>query len=140
VTRLPWRTPLWTAGDADPRLAAALPGHADRVTELVRELFTGRRAVPRADGAALEHTVALAASLGLGMIAWTLWRDRETTDPVAALTRFADLEATVRYAADNVHVRLPLGRRHADLLHHGALADVHDVVWLGGRTLTFSGG
>ncbi|MGB3441549.1 MAG: hypothetical protein WBA97_22605 [Actinophytocola sp.] len=140
VTRLPWRTPLWTAGDPGPRLAAALPGHADRVDELVREVFTGRRAVPRADGAALEHTVALAASLGLGMVAWALWRDRETTDPVAALTRFADLEATVRYAAETVHVTLPLGRRHADLLHHGALTDVHDVVWLSGRTLTFSGG
>lgn len=140
VTRLPWRTPLWTAGDADPRLAAALPGHTSRVTELVRELFTGRRAVPRTEDDALEHTVALAASVGLGMVAWTLWRDRETTDPVAALTRFADLEATVRYTAETVRVRLPLGRRHADLLHHGALADVHDVVWLGGRTLTFSGG
>jgi hypothetical protein len=140
VTRLPWRTPLWTAGGADARLAAALPAHTDRVTELARELFTARRAVLRADGDALDHSVALAASLGLGMIAWTLWRDRETTDPVAALTRFADLEATVRYGPETVHVRLPLGRRHADLLRHRALTDVHDVVWLGGRTLTFSGG
>lgn len=140
VTRLPWRTPLWTAGDADPRLATALPAHRDRVTELASELFTARRAVARADGDALDHSVALAASLALGLIAWTLWRDRETPDPVAALTRFADLEATVRYGRDNVHVRLPLGRRHADLLRHGTIDDVHDVVWLGGRTLTFSGG
>jgi hypothetical protein len=138
VTRLPRPTPLWTAGDADPRLAAALPAHRDRVTELASELFTARRAVLGAD--ALDHSVALAASLALGLIAWTLWRDRETSDPVAALTRFADLEATVRYGRDNVHVRLPLGRRHADLLRHGALDDVHDVVWLDGRTLTFSGG
>ena len=139
VTRLPWRTPLWTAGDVDPRLAAALPAHRDRVTELVRELFTARRVVPRTQGA-LDRSTALAASLGLGVVAWTLWRDRETTDPVAALTRFADLEATVRYGREAVRVGLPLGRRHADLLRHGALTDVHDVVWLGGRTLTFSGG
>ncbi len=140
LPRLPGRTPRWPGGDADPRLAAALPAHRDRVTELARALFTARRAVLRADGDALDHSVALAASLGLGVIAWTLWRDRETPDPVAALTRFADLEATVRYGRENVHVRLPLGRRHADLLRHGALNDVHDVVWLGGRTLTFSGG
>ena len=140
VTRLPWRTPLWTAGEAGPRLAAALPGHTDRATELARELFTARRAVLGQDGDALDHTVALAASLALGLIAWTLWRDRETPDPVAALTRFADLEATVRYETRKVHVQLPLGRRHADLLRHGLLTDVHDVVWLGGRTLTFSGG
>ena len=140
MTRLPWRTPLWTAGDADPRLAAAFPGHVARAGELVREVFTDRRAVLRADGDALDRTAALAASLGLGVIAWTLWGDGETTDPVAALTRFADLEATIRYTAGAVHVRLPLGRRHADLLRHGSLSDVHDVVWLGGRTLTFSGG
>lgn len=140
VTRLPWRSPLWTSGGAGPGLAAALPAYADRVAELAGELFTARRAVLRDSGDALDRGVALAASVALGMIAWTLWRDRETTDPVAALTRFADLEATVRYGADAVQVRLPLGRRHADLLRHGALTDVHDVVWLDGRTLTFSGG
>jgi hypothetical protein len=37
-------------------------------------------------------------------------------------------------------VKVPLGRRHADLWRGGALADVPDVVWLGGRPLTFSGG
>lgn len=140
VIRLPWRTPLWTAGDADPRLAAAFPANAGRLTELVREVFTERRAVLRTDGDALDHSVALAASLGLGLLAWTLWRERETPGPVSTLHRFADLEATVRYEASAVRVRLPLGARHADLLDRGALADVHDVVWLGGRTLTFSGG
>jgi hypothetical protein len=39
-----------------------------------------------------------------------------------------------------VHVRLPLGLRHADLDRNGLLADVPDAFWLGGRTLTFSGG
>jgi hypothetical protein len=38
-----------------------------------------------------------------------------------ALTRFADLEATVRFSPDAAHVRVPLGRRHADLLRSGAL-------------------
>jgi hypothetical protein len=57
-----------------------------------------------------------------------------------ALHRFADLEATVRFERDAVRVRVPLGRRHADLLRGGLLSDVPHVVWLGGRTLTFSGG
>jgi hypothetical protein len=139
LTRLPRPAPLWTAGTPDPRLVAALPSCAERLTELV-SAFSTRRAVPRSDDGALDRSALLAAATGLGLIAWTLWHDRESPDPVLALTRFADLEVTVRYRADSVHVRLPLGRRHADLLNHGLLTDVPDVVWLGGRPLTFSGG
>ncbi|MEV3987779.1 hypothetical protein AB0J57_02610 [Streptomyces sp. NPDC049837] len=143
VTRLPWRTPLWTGAArqlADPRLAAELPGHADRFADLVTALVTERRAAPLAPDGALERTVTLAAALGLSTIAWTLWRDRETPDPLSALHRFADLEATVRFEPAAVRVRVPMGRRHADLLRGGLLADVPDVPWLGGRALTFSGG
>ncbi|WP_065967812.1 hypothetical protein [Streptomyces sparsogenes] len=142
VVRLPWRTPLWAgAGTApDTRLAAELPDHAERLADLVTALVTERRAVPLARDGGLERTVTLAAGLGLATIAWTLWRDRETPDPTAALVRFADLEATVRYEPGAVRVRVPRGRRHADLLAGGLLADVPDVAWLGGRTLTFSAG
>ncbi|MES4903524.1 MULTISPECIES: hypothetical protein [unclassified Streptomyces] len=142
VARLPWRTPLWTAAGTapDPRLAAELPAHAQRFAHLVTALVTERRAVPLARDGGLERTVTLAAALGLATIAWTLWRDRETPDPLLALSRFADLEATVRYESAAVRVRVPMGRRHADLLRGGLLADVPDVVWLGGRTLTFSAG
>jgi hypothetical protein len=135
LTRLRWRTPLWTTGGVEPRLAAQLPaGHLD---ELVRTLFVEHRAVPPPGDRALEHSVTLAASLALGMLAWQLW---EGPSPVLALTRFADLEGTVRFTRDAVRVKIPLGRRHADLGRAGALTDVPDVVWLGGRTLTFSGG
>lgn len=143
VTRLPWRTPLWTGAAqqlSEPRLAAELPGHADRFASLVTALATERRAVPLAQDSGLERTVTLAAGLGLATIAWRLWRGRETPDPLLALSRFADLEATVRFEPDAVRVRVPMGRRHTDLLRGGLLADVPDVVWLGGRTLTFSGG
>ncbi|MEU1802864.1 hypothetical protein [Streptomyces sp. NPDC019937] len=140
--RLPWRTPLWAARGAtpDPRLAAELPAHTERFADLVTALVTERRAVPLSPDSGLEHTVTLAAALGLSTIAWTLWRDRETPDPLLALHRFADLEATVRFEPAAVRVRVPMGRRHADLLRGGLLADVPDVVWLGGRTLTFSAG
>ncbi|WP_370961955.1 hypothetical protein [Amycolatopsis sp. cg9] len=135
LTRLRWRTPLWTTGGVEPRLAARFP--AERLDELVRVLFVEHRAVPPAGDRALERSVSLAASLALGMIAWQLW---EGESPVRALTTFADLEATVRFTRDAVRVKIPLGRRHADLWQGGALTDVPDVVWLGGRTLTFSGG
>jgi hypothetical protein len=138
LTRLRWRTPLWTTGGVEPRLAAEFP--AERLDELVRALFAAHRAAPLVADRALEHSVALAASLSLGMIAWQLWHDRETPDPVLAWARFADLEATVRFTRDAVRVQVPLGRRHTDLWRGGALADVPNVVWLGGRTLTFSGG
>ncbi|WP_344319011.1 hypothetical protein, partial [Streptomyces yatensis] len=142
VARLPWRTPLWSAPGAAPdmRLAAELPAHARRCADLVTALVTERRAVPLAQDGGLERTVTLAAGLGLSTIAWTLWRERETPDPLLALDRFADLEATVRFEAAAVRVRVPMGRRHADLLRGGLLADVPDVAWLGGRTLTFSAG
>ncbi|MFJ9779534.1 hypothetical protein ACIRSS_08120 [Amycolatopsis sp. NPDC101161] len=135
LTRLRWRTPLWTTGGVEPRLAADLS--AERVDDLVRTLFVEHRAVPLAADRALDRSVALAASLALGMIAGQLWGG---DTPVPALTRFADLEASVRFTRDAVRVKIPLGRRHTDLWQGGALADVPDVVWLGGRTLTFSGG
>ncbi|MGW0880227.1 hypothetical protein [Streptomyces sp. NPDC002671] len=143
AVRLPWRTPLWTGAAQqlpDPHLAAELPGHADRFANLVTALVAERRAVPLAQDSGLERSVTLAATLGLATIAWTLWREGETPDPLLALGRFADLEATVRFEPAAVRVRVPLGRRHADLLRGGLLADVRDVAWLGGRTLTFSGG
>ncbi|GLF93370.1 hypothetical protein [Streptomyces yaizuensis] len=142
LLRVGWRTPLWASPGAppDPRLARALPGHGDRLAELVGEVAEGRRAVPLDPCGRLERAVTLAALLGLGTIAWTLWREREVPDPVSALRRFADLDAAVRFGPDTVRVRIPLGARHTDLLRHGLLADVRDVVWLGGRTLTFGGG
>ncbi|MFH9672107.1 hypothetical protein ACH4L5_07465 [Streptomyces sp. NPDC017405] len=143
VTRLPWRTPLWTGAArrlADPHLATGLPRHTDRFADLVTALVTERRAVPLARDGALERSVTLAAALGLATMAWTLWRDREIPDPLSALHRFADLEATVRFEPAAVRVRVPMGRRHADLLRGGLLADVPGVDWLGGRALTFSGG
>lgn len=135
LTRLRWRTPLWTTGGVQPRLAADLA--AERVDELVRTVFVEHRAVPLAAEGALDRSVALAASLALGMIAGQLWGG---DTPVLALSRFADLEATVRFTRDAVRVKIPLGRRHTDLWRGGALTDVPNVVWLGGRTLTFSGG
>jgi len=102
--------------------------------------MAARPAVPRATHPGLERTLTLLATAGLGTIAWLLWRDREPTDPLLALTRLGDLGGLVRFGADEVRVRLPYGRRHDDLAAHGLLADVPDVSWLDGRALTFGRG
>jgi hypothetical protein len=99
-----------------------------------------RVAVPLAGVPALGRSLLLAAGLGLGTLAWTLWRQREPTDPLLTLERFADLSAWVSVEPSRVRVRLPLGPRHADLSEHGLLADVRGVPWLGDRVVEFSGG
>jgi hypothetical protein len=123
-----------------PRAAAGdLKGLTERLAELVAAM-DGRRAVPLAEDAAFERALTVTAGVALGTIAWLLWRHREPPDPQLTLARLGDLGGVVRYGPDAVHVRLPLGRRHTDLLENGLLADVPHVVWLGGRTLTFGGG
>ena len=119
---------------------ARLPGELSRLDELVRALAVERRAAPFAPPTGLARTLPLVAALGLGTISWLLWKEREPADPLLTLERFADLSGVVRFGPDEVAVRVPLGRRHSDLLHSGLLADVRDVPWLRGRTLTITGG
>ena len=134
---------LWTNDHEDPGLARYAAGYqqaVDLAAELIRALARERAAVPLADGPALGRSLLLAAGLGLGTLAWTLWREREPTDPLLTLERFADLSARVSFEPDCVRVRLPLGPRHSDLSAHGLLADVPGVPWYGGRVVEFSGG
>ena len=139
--RLPGR--LWTNDHEDRALARHASGYrqaTELAAGLTQALAGERAAVPLAAGPALGRSLLLAAGLGLGTLAWTLWREREPTDPLLALERFADLSARVSFDQDRVRVRLPLGPRHSDLSAHGLLADVHGVPWFGGRFVEFSGG
>ncbi|RSM64740.1 hypothetical protein DMB66_19035 [Actinoplanes sp. ATCC 53533] len=138
--RLPGRRRLWAT---DP--AAEPPADVDfglLAETLDRQMAdaAARAAVPLDHGGPLQRTVTLAAGIGLATIAWQLWRDREPTEATLAAERFGDLSAVVTHTPDEVRVRLPLGRRHADLDRCGLLADVPGAFWLGGRTLRFSGG
>jgi hypothetical protein len=142
----PWRRlpphRLWTNSD-DPALARHAAGYrqaTDLAAELIQALATERAAVPLAASPALARSLLLAAGLGLGTLAWTLWREREPTDPLLALERFADLSARVSFEPHRIRVRLPLGPRHSDLSAHGLLADVLGVPWFGDRVVEFSGG
>jgi hypothetical protein len=133
---------LWT-NHGDPVLARHAGGYqqaVDLAAELTQALAVEHAAIPLAAGPALGRSLLLAAGLGLGTLAWTLWRQREPTDPLLALERFADLSARISFEPDRVRVRLPLGPRHSDLSVHGLLADVRGVPWFGGRVVEFSGG
>lgn len=101
-------------------------------------LTAERPGLPLGSEAGVERSLALAAALALGTIAWTLWREREAVTPLLALQRFADLDARVSYRPDRVQVHLPLGRRFMDLKQGGLLEDIADVPWFGGRPLRFA--
>jgi hypothetical protein len=135
----------WTnssAPQSEPVLSAArmLAGANEEAESLRQQLILARPGVIRAPSPHLDRSVTLAAGVGIGTIAWTLWRERGATSPVLALERYADLEARVRFDDSSVVVTLPLGRRHQELHAAGLLAPVSDVPWLDGRLVEYRGG
>jgi hypothetical protein len=111
-----------------------------QVDAVWKALAIERPGLPTSTAPAVERSLALAAALGAGTIAWTLWHAREPVTPLLALERFADFGARVRFREEAVEVKLPLGRRFLDLEAVGLLADVADVPWFGGRPLRFARG
>lgn len=121
---------------------AALTAQLDQTLALAEELvevLAERPAIPRGPLDAFEATATLAATAALADIGGRLFPGEPTT-PVLALTRFRDLDARVVFEAGRVHVRVPLGRRHADLLRHGVLGELANVPWLPDRTVDIGGG
>ena len=100
----------------------------------------GRPCTPPQPDHNLDRAVTLAAALGLGDVAWRLWRDREPTDPTLTLERFGDLGARITFEPETVRVLLPIGQRSADLEAHGFLRPVRRVPWLRDRALVFGRG
>ena len=144
----PWRAlaghdrPLWTNDTATPagKLAAVVAGFASLdalAGELTSELEV-RPALARTPLPALETTATLAVTAALADMSARLFPDEPTT-PILALSRFRDLDARVRFEPDCIRVRVPLGRRHADLMHHGLLTTIARVPWLGGRCVDLGG-
>ncbi|WP_405604076.1 hypothetical protein OG741_33965 [Streptomyces sp. NBC_01410] len=135
--RLPARS---APDDALVGAARRLTYEASRAARFTEALVELRPAVRTGQAPAVERTVTLAAAVALADLSWKLWSEREPSDPMCALDRFADLGARVAFHDSTVEVRLPLGARHSDLYRHRLLADVPDVPWFGGRTVVFSGG
>jgi hypothetical protein len=104
-----------------------------------RELLALRPAVAPGKAPALDETAALAAAMGLGLLAWSLWRELEPVDPLLALVRLGDLDGTARLTPDSIEVRPAVGRRYLDLKSKHLLADIAGVPWLGGRIVRFVG-
>lgn len=135
----------WTNDRATPestlmRSARRLAPSKESAVQLW-QVFDGERpSVPLSRDAALDKHLTLAATLSLGTIAWTLWRETEATAPQLAQACFRNLDARVSFERDSVLVRLPLGRRYRDLAEHGFLKDVRMIPWLGERVVRFAGG
>jgi hypothetical protein len=126
----------------DPDELTRLPVAEDRgpLQDFVAEMAE-RRASGRGDLApGLDQPLDLIVGFALADVAWRLWHHLEPTHPLLALDRFADLDGRAEFTADRVVVRLPLGRRHADLLEHGLLDSVRDIPWFDGRPLELTGG
>ncbi len=115
------------------------PASEDAI-DLWKELGINRVGIPTATGSKFERSLFCLASVALGILAWKLWRARGRTSPQLALERLGDLGAHVDLKDDTVTVRLPLGRRHSELLESGLLAPVGDVPWLGRRRVEFGWG
>ncbi|MGE5186600.1 MAG: hypothetical protein ACM31C_31305 [Acidobacteriota bacterium] len=134
---------LYTNDTATPAgKLAALTAHLDHSLALAEELaevLAERPAIPRDPLTAFDATCTLAATAALADIGARLF-PAEPTTPVLALTRFRDLDARVTFGPQRIRVRVPLGQRHADLLHHGVLGELANVPWLAGCTIDLGGG
>ena len=144
LQRLAGMPGIWTsAAEASPdRLRAAAkrqPALEAAAVGINRALIAERPVVPGRDGLDIERATLLSASTGLGMLAWTLWRDREAVDPLLALDRLGDLDGSARFTEAGVAIRPAIGRRYFDLEEHKVLDDIPEVPWFGGRTVTFVG-
>ena len=87
-----------------------------------------------------ERALAVIAGAALAAVAHRLWGEVEPTDPLLTLERLGDLAGSVVGTAERVVVRLPLGRRRADLFARRVIDEVDGVPWLGGRSVAFEGG
>ena len=101
-------------------------------------MLAERPAVPRDPLTAFAATCQLAATSALADLGARLF-PAESATPVLTLARFRDLDARVWFEPDRVRVRVPLGRRHAELMHHEILGEL-GVPWLPGRTIDLGGG
>ncbi len=132
---------LFTNDTATPAgKLAALTAELDRTLALVAELaelLAERPAIARDPLTAFEATCTLAATVALADLGARLF-PAEPTTPVLALSRFRDLDARVTFEPDRLRVRVPLGRRHADLMHHAILGELV-VPWLD-RVIDLGGG
>jgi len=135
-----WTNDVRTAATLLAQHGEALDGFAEPARRLWQALTVDRSLLPKEADRALDHSLALAAALGLGQLAWTLWGAQEPTEPLLALERLGSLDARVHISEDRVRVVLPLGKRALDLKAAGLLDDVPGVPWLGGRVVTFGKG
>ncbi len=137
--------PLWTNGfntDTQELRHAVVSFSAaqEEASGMWNDFVVSRPGVPRTAMPDLEQLVSFSAAVSLGLIAWDLWHTRGRTTPQLALERFADFDARVRFDADCITVRLPMGRRYSELRESGLLQPIDGIPWFPGCRVEFNGG
>lgn len=120
-----------------PNAEACPPEWAEGLRETLAAL-EDRPACPLARLPHFDRHLGTVTGWALARIGATLW-PKETPPAVLVLERFASLEMYVKRDEEGLAVRVPLGKRHADLSRTGLLADVSRVPWLFGGSLRFRG-
>jgi len=120
-----------------PEAEACPPELADGLRETLSAL-EDRPACPLARLPHFDHHLGVVTGWALARIGATLWPE-ETPPAILVLERFASLQVYVRRDEEGLAVRVPLGKRHADLSRTGLLADVSRVPWLFGGSIRFRG-
>ncbi|MCP3143383.1 hypothetical protein [Pyxidicoccus xibeiensis] len=125
----------------DGVLTPAEPYPAPRGEELRDTLaaLADRPACPLARRPHFNRHLGVAAGHALAKVGAALWPD-ESPPVVLMLERFATLEVNVRRDTEGMAVRVPLGKRRADLYRTGMLTDARRVPWLFGGSIRFRGG
>ena len=137
--------PLGWTNDRDPdslrvlRAARDFAAASEEAATLWETFGEARPGVVHGHSSPLDRTLTLSAAVACGAIAWELWRERGRTTPQLVLERFCDLDGRVRFSPETITVRLPLGRRHQELLQRGLLSPVRDIPWFGGRPVELGG-
>lgn len=128
-----------------PQLKAELLPEAPRcppeLAEDLRETLSVLEGHPACPLAALPHFdrhLGTVTGWALAKIGATLWPE-EVPPAVLALERFASFQVYVRRDEEGFAVRVPLGKRHADLSRTGLLRDASRVPWLFGGSIRFRG-
>lgn len=133
---------------ADARARALLPRDVQapdgpcalaRRLRLTQQRLDAQRAVPWTTLPHLERGLAVIASVALADIAHRVFAPLGPTDSVQSLDHFGDLDGHVSFGENTVTVSMAVGRRHGDLRDNGLLESIHNVPWLGGRSIELVG-
>ncbi len=129
--------PVWIGPRSEEPRAVTDAQAAEGLDETMA-LLDARPACALARKPEFDRHVTAAAGWAMAHIGRVLWPEDGAPVPLA-FARLSTLEVRVRQDEDGISVRVPLGKRHADLSRAGLLEDLHRSPWLDGRSVRFRG-